>query len=153
MDLLNAAVDMYRTETWRLIQQTSFTGYIDKWETIQFELYPITGITSVKYYDTSGTLQTLATSDYEYSLNGSYGRLRFINTYNLRDKDYDNIEIAFTAGYATSEEVPDEDMRIIMHLVRDMYDHRSSATYGGVKEVQLPMGLKYSIASRSLVKP
>jgi len=69
---------------------------------LRINLKPVTGIASVKYYDTDGVLQTLPSSDYRY-IDGSQELVPAIG------KEWpvvllgqpDSVQIEFTAGYGT----------------------------------------------------
>lgn len=147
---INAAVDFIASYTWIYLQSTSYTAYLDDWESETIiKMHPVTAISSIKYYDANGTLQTMsAGTDYYVSLNGAYARINFENTYTLRDQPYDNIEIAFTCGYASHFEIPDDLVDALLMLVSDMFENRQSFSQG-VREVDVPMGIKAILNNNS----
>lgn len=154
---LNAAVEDIRKWTWVHLQSADWTGYLDNWNDldeseVMIKAYPITEITSIKYYDAGGVLQTMSSgTDYNASLNGSYARIYFKNTPTLRDQKYDNIEIAYKCGYASHFEIPDDLVDALFMLVSDKFDNRNSLTTGMASNYNdIPMSIKAILNNNSL---
>lgn len=120
--LISGCVATIEAHTWMILQSSAFTAYMDKWSDVEIHMRPVTSITSVKYYDTAGTLQTMSTSDYDVSLNGTTARIHFKTTYNLRDAAFDNIEVAFVAGYASHYDIDDDVIDALQMLIKERYD-------------------------------
>lgn len=110
MMLLAGAVGCFEKITRRTLIISTFTTYRDNWLS-QFELRKsrLQAITSVKYYDTSGVLQTVSSSNYYIVQDESYGYVKFDETVftfpETRDRPQ-QIEIIFTAGLATGNVPP-----------------------------------------------
>jgi len=150
---INAAVDFIAQETWRYVQSASYTAYLDKWQTdLVIKRNPITEITSIKYYDIDGNLQTMVEdTDYYVSLNGNFARIHFENTPSLRDNPYDNIEVAFKCGYLDYYKVDDSILQLVNILVADFFNTRNSMTLGvNVHEVVIPNSARAIIRNITL---
>jgi len=134
--MINAAVDIIEQETWIVLQSRSYTLYMDDWDYergldhILLKKYPITAVSSVKYYDASNVQQTLSTSNYYTSIQGEYGRVYIQSEPTVYDDRYDAIEIAFTAGYGTWQSIPDEFIELLEVVVFDLYEERSTGVIG-----------------------
>jgi uncharacterized phiE125 gp8 family phage protein len=87
---------------------------------------PVTAITSVKYYDTSNSLQTWAATNYHYNLYEEPCVIRYVDsapsTYTDRS---DAVVIRFTAGYADAAAVPAPLIQAIKLLLADLYENRT----------------------------
>lgn len=164
---INAAVDFIAQETWRYAQSASYTAYVDKWDSYidKWDSYvyisdddlvikrnPITEITSIKYYDTNGTLQTMVDgTDYYVSLNGNFARIHFENKPSLRNQTYDNIEVAFKCGYLDYYQIDDSIIQLVNILVADFFNTRNSMTLGvNVHEVVIPNSARAIIRNITL---
>ena len=137
---INSNVDLIARETWRYFQSADYTAYLDSWKTdLTIKMNPVTEITTIKYYDSAGSLQTMVeNTDYHVSLNGNYARIHFLNTPTLRSDRYDNIEVAFKCGYTDHFKVPDDMIQALKILVADSYNSRNSQTMGTVNANEVP---------------
>jgi uncharacterized phiE125 gp8 family phage protein len=147
-NLINSAVDIIQQKTWVCAQNSDYLGKMDDYpkdsyvEILQYT--PVTEITSVKYYDVDGTLITMTeNTDYYVEIDGEYPRIYFEEQPSLRDRKYNNIEIAFKAGYLTRFTMPDYVHTMICLIVKDQYDNGGSVEYGtSAKELNLTTGIR-----------
>mgnify|MGYP003934281075 CR=1 FL=1 len=132
--MINAAVDIIEQETWIVLQSRSYTLYMDDWyyerglDHILIKKYPVTAVNSVKYYDASNVQQTL--TDYYTSIQGEHARVYIQSEPTVYDDRFDAIEIAFTAGYASWQAIPDEFIELLQVVVFDLYEERSTGVIG-----------------------
>ena len=164
---INAAVDYIQQETWICAQNATYAGYMDSWCETQNEYYqkygnmatgvvikmnPVTEITSIKYYDENGDIQTMVDgTDYYYSLNGVFARINFLNTPTLRSDSFDSIEFLFKAGYLDHFKIPDSIIQLLNILVADFFNTRNSMTLGvNVHEVVIPNSARAIMRNISL---
>lgn len=135
--LINSAVDIIEHETWIVLHSRSFTMYMDDFTMLTngrlapsalIAKYPVTAISSVKYYDTSNSLQTMSASDYSTDIQSNLTRIYFENTYNVYNDRFNAVEIAFTAGYADWHDIPDQYVQCLLALVHELYDGRQEET-------------------------
>lgn len=104
------------------IQQT-ITEYFDEWDDVRLSVYPVTSITSVKYYDTDDSQQTLDSANYSTDLVSRKARFRF-KTGVTKPSLYDRpnaIEVVYVSGY---EVVADDIAHAIKLIVGDWYQDR-----------------------------
>lgn len=111
------------TQTWRL-DLPSFQ------DTVKLPLPPLQSVSSVKYYDSDDTLQTVASTVYEVIVNGTSGGCvrRLADQSWPTDLDTDRLEpvqITFVAGYGDSwNDVPEPIRLAVAYLVTHYYDRR-----------------------------
>lgn len=118
-----ARQDVERYTTRALITQT-LTMYLDKfpgYETIYLPYAPVQSVTSVKYYDTSGSQQTLvADTDYFVTTTGNHARIEPSDSGwpSVDTEKNERIEVIYVAGYgASGANVPGAlKQAILMHI-------------------------------------
>ena len=103
---------------------------------------PLLAVSSLKYYDQSGTLVTLDSSNYYVSTADEPGEIEF--TYNfsaptLQEGRPNAIEIVFTSGYSASATeatqqaaVPEPIKHAMKVLMTDMHEHRGQYVIGNI---------------------
>lgn len=126
------------SQTWKLL--------LDCFENcIRLPLPPLQSITSVKYLDTSGTEQTLATSVYrtlgvgsegEGAIERDYGQV-WPSTYSVSEA----VRITFVAGYANAGVVPQVIKQAMLLHLTALYEMRepSKGEWGTYDALMLPM--------------
>lgn len=110
------------------------------WESLKLPRPPLSSVTSIKYYDTDGTEQTVATSKYLVRTPtfapGVIERApdQEWPTDVQADRQYP-ITIRFVAGYtASSDACPEGLQQAIRMLVAHWYTHREAAMAGSVPQ-------------------
>lgn len=120
----------------RALITQSWKVYYDRWQhELLIPFGSLSAVSTVKYYNTEGTLTTLTENDYYWIVTTTDpGRIvrKYDATYpELQYGRPDAIEIAFTAGYgATSAAIPDEIKHAMKLLITDMYEHRGQVVVG-----------------------
>lgn len=156
---ISAAVDDIARWTWKYLQSATYTSTLDSWDfetgetdTVTIRMHPVTEVTSVKYYDVNGDLQTMVLgTDYYVSLSGDFARIRFENMPTLRDQPFDNIEFTIKCGYLTHFEIPEDLVNALLLLVSDKFENRQSLTSGMASNFnQIPMSIKSILDNNSL---
>jgi uncharacterized phiE125 gp8 family phage protein len=129
----------------RALINQSWKVYYNCWKNeLLIPFGSLSTVTSVKYYDTDGTLQTLTASTYYWVVTTEDpGRIvrKYEATYpELQYGRPDAIEIAFTAGYgAAASAVPDEIKHAMKLLIGNYFENRSDLVVGsGVTAMKLP---------------
>ena len=109
---------------------------------------PLSSVTSVKYYDSDNTLQTLDSSVYlvdTYSEPGTITLAPNQSWPSVKDR-VNAVQVEYVAGYGTSSsDVPEEARQTIIALAVDMYEHPEANP-----EVQLRENPTYQFALGSL---
>ena len=98
-------------------------------ETIYLPVTPVQSITSIKYYDTAGTLQTLSASAYQVGNICDHSPAVLVptgDTYwpDTQDRKKDAVEITFVAGYGAAAVVPKDLIVSILLYVSERYEQR-----------------------------
>ena len=141
-DLIIAATEDVEAHTGRALVQRSFEYRQNGFDNIQLPRNPVDSVTSVKYIDTDGAEQTLATSVYYTDLFHEPGLIKL--AYNQSWPNYRNergsVRVVFVAGYALGgSNSPPDDYRVniprsikqaILMLVEDMYEFSGSKIAG-----------------------
>lgn len=95
---------------------------------------PLASVTSVQYYDVSGTLQTFASTNYYVDTSSEPGRLWLApNAYWPSTQSRANaVIVTYVAGYGTAASVPDIDKAAVKLLVANWYDNREAVVVGTI---------------------
>jgi uncharacterized phiE125 gp8 family phage protein len=119
-------------QTWEL----ALDGFKD---VIGLQKAPLTSITSIKYLDTAGALQTMSASD--YLLDSHSEPARVMPAYGTSwpsTRDQANaVLIRFIAGYADAATVPQEIKQWMLLRIGMLYENRESVATG-VTLTELP---------------
>ncbi len=116
----------------KLITQT-WTYYADNFPldgyTIEIPFGKIQSLTSVKYYDSNGTLTTIDPSQYQVDLSGELSRVvpavDLFSWPSTQAYKINAVEIEFVCGYgAASTNVPADIVEAIKFMVADWYTNR-----------------------------
>lgn len=124
------------TATWKLLLRDFPAGD----EPIRVPLPPLQSVSSVKYFDTNGTEQTIASANYIVDIASEPGRIAL-----APDKTWPGVQdrinavtVEFIAGYGDPSAVPERIKTAIKQLVGHWYENREAATLGiEAKEVPL----------------
>lgn len=103
---------------------------------------PLQSVSSIQYLDTSGTLQTLAPTEYEVDIHGVKGSVQeaYGKTWPSVREQVNSIIITFACGYSDETAVP-EPIKIAMYLlIAHWYENRQAITLSNMKET--PLGVK-----------
>jgi uncharacterized phiE125 gp8 family phage protein len=123
------------------ISQTWELGMDEFEEEILLEKTPVSSVTSIKYYDTAGAEQTLATTVYGLSQHEepNFIYLKYLQIWPTIRGQEDDIKIRFVAGYTT---VPASVKAAILLIVGHLYENREDVVVG--RQVNdLPKGARY----------
>lgn len=90
---------------------------------------PLQSVDSVKYYDSSGVLQTMSASNYEVDLYGNPARIRF-KTLPTLNPQLNVLYVTFTAGYLGASNVPEPIKEAMRFLIGHMYENRQEVVTG-----------------------
>lgn len=87
--------------------------------------YPLRAVTSVTVYGSEGEASVMDPGDYETDLASRPGRLQFLRRPE-RLRCMNGIEIDFTAGYDSADDVPQNLKQAMLMLVAHWYEFRAS---------------------------
>lgn len=108
--------------------------------TIQLPRGPVTGITSVKYIDTAGTLQTISASDYALDDYSMPPRLypAYSKTWPATRPIFNSVLVRYVAGATLLDEAV---RNALLLIVAHLYENRTNVVQGAVP-TEVPMGAK-----------
>jgi uncharacterized phiE125 gp8 family phage protein len=117
---------------------------------IYLDRTPLASVESIKYFPADGTAQqTLATSAY-YVLTAPQPGFVFLKASEswpaLADRP-DAVEVNFTAGYETPEQVPAIQRQAVLLALSHVYENRGAINIGNIVN-ELPFSLKYMLESQ-----
>lgn len=105
---------------------------------------PAASVTTVKYYDANGTLQTLATSGYVLDTNHEPSLLLRApdQTWPTLQSDRlsGRIEITYVAGYSAASAIPEPIVQGMLLLIGELSEHREASTDAVFQK--LPFGVE-----------
>jgi len=133
----------YLTQTWKLTFDELQFG------TIEIPKPPLQSIDNIVLVETDGTENSV--TDYEVDDNSTPGRL-LINSYpDVEMQKMSGLQITFTAGHQTADDVPEKVKSAIKLLVGHWYKNREAVIKGSVPR-PLKMAVK-SLLSQDRVVP
>jgi len=140
-ELLLTARGMVERYLNRSLTLKTWTAYSDKWCREFYLPYgPLLSVTSVKYYDQDGTLQTLAPTNYWVDTVSEPGEVELVYDFTPPTLQYGRpnaIQIEYKAGYLASgtreqmqHAIPDSIRHGIKVLMTDLHEHRGQYVVG-----------------------
>lgn len=141
--LIKAATAWAQNYTGRTLAVQTWKLVLDEWpaEAIELPRGPVTGVTSVKYFDTAGVQQTLDAGDYVLDLTSDPQWIVLAEDASWPDllDGVNGIEVEFTAGYAAN--VPEDLRQAILMLVGFWFASRESVNVGNIVN-EVPFGTR-----------
>ncbi len=137
--LVEAVYDQVEGYLGRPLLDTTYTLTLDGWpdDSIILLRPSLQSITSVKYYDTDNSQQTLATSDYQYNTTDLRPKIKLINTPSVYDNRMDSVEVIYVSGYGDeAADVPADIKLCIRKLIALHYRDREDTP--GASVFKLP---------------
>lgn len=132
--LITAATEMAEQKTGRAIVTQTLELTLDAFpEAFELTRVPVQSITSVKYYDTTGTQQTLSNTLYALDAAEDFGFAHISPVYagvwpDTRDQ-INAVAVRYVAGYADAASVPQSIKNWILLMVSTMYSNRETEAY------------------------
>ena len=132
--LITAATEMAEQKTGRAIITQTLELTLDAFpEAFELTRVPVQSITSVKYYDTTGTQQTLSDTLYALDAADDFGFAHISPVYGgtwptTRDQ-INAVAVRYVAGYADAASVPQSIKNWILLMVSTMYENRETEAY------------------------
>lgn len=150
--LIKAAREKLEQDMRRAFVQQIWEMFMDCFpDEITIPLPPLVSVTSVKYLDTAGTEQTLATSEYVVDAKSEPGRiaLAYGKSWPSTRDTVNAVTVRFVAGYgaagATNSEqkVPDGIRHAVKFLVAHWYENREPISL----ELAVPKNIEMTLES------
>src|SRR5690606_31055902 len=122
-ELIPAAVDMVERDCQRALLSQTWNLYMDGFPCeIELRMPPVIAVASVKYTDTAGDEQTVATSDYHTDTTTAPGRIWPVTVWpsDVACDRPNAVNVTFTAGYGGS--IPKVAWLAVMMAVKALYN-------------------------------
>ena len=125
-NLITAARRHAEHRTGRSFITQTWTLYLDGFpQIIELHRGDVLGITTLKYIDTDGALQTWTASNYQTDLKSNPARVmpaRDVSGWpNISGEDFNPVQVAYTAGYGAAAAVPLDIKQAILIIAEHMY--------------------------------
>lgn len=128
LECIEAATNLIESEKDCQLMAATWDAFFDCWgDVTKIRKQPVQSVASIKYFDSDGVEQTLATSNYSVDTKSNFARIGFKDTFNpptLESGRLNAITVRFVAGYADSDSVPSRIKQKILVLVRNFFDKR-----------------------------
>lgn len=143
-DILDAATEAVQQHTERQINSATWTLTLP-WFPDEIKLMkpPVTSVSSIAYYDTSGTLQTLSSAYYQTDMSSLDAPARIKPAYGYNwpstfGDTYNAVVVTFVCGYSS---VPPVLKHAILFLAAHWFRNRESVVVGTISS-DLPQGIE-----------
>ena len=132
---IDAAVKTAEDRTNRALMEQTWRATLDKVPSlIRINKTPLISVTSIQYYDSDGSLQTLSSDDYIVDGDGEPWRIipaPGISFPSTQDR-LNAVTITFKAGYASESLVPKNIIAGILMIVDDLWKNRGTIVTGTI---------------------
>lgn len=129
--LIDAATEEIESDCRRQFVEAEFTLRLDQFPTgcgsggqdVLIERCPVVSIDEIRYLDAAGTQQTLAASNYRADVAGEPARVSpaYGLSWPVTRRVSNAVEIDFTAGYGTQDDVPKLAQQALRARVAEMF--------------------------------
>ena len=138
--LIKAARIYAERYTGRALYTQTIKEYYDCWDSVlRLSFSPVQSITSVKYLDTSGVLQTVDSSDYTTDLISRPARIAPNPDYSWPTLGaYPNaVEVTYVAGATTTGAIPDTIKTAMLLIIAFWYENREDIPISGSNDPKI----------------
>lgn len=143
---IRAADATIEFKTNRVISSSTWAGHLDLFpvdDIIRINKFPVSSISSIQYYDSSNSLQTMSSSDYITDTKGKVTRIYLENTPSIYERT-GAVIVNFVAGYASQPLVDERIKQACRIIVADYKSNRSDYVVGKTVN-KLPRTVDYLI--------
>lgn len=144
-EIIASTVEYVQSDIGRQFCLATYTAYLDAYpgEEMEIDRGPVSGITSVKYFKPSELiLSTLDPSLYQLDNVDLTARLKFLESFSTNSNKINAIEIEFTTGWGSADDVPRDIKDGLILLCSDRYLNPENPM------LNFGMGLRQTIAER-----
>jgi len=124
--LIQAAREQWEHDTDSCCLTQTLSVTLEEWEDDEIYLpkRPVQSITSITYYDTGNTQQTLSTSVYSLDAACRAVRLKYMQIWPAIVDRWDAVTVTYVAGYTNASSVPAIAKQAILLLVGHYFENR-----------------------------
>lgn len=105
---------------------------------------PISSVSSLKYYDVDGTLQTIASTNYFVDTDSRPARLILKSSYSIpevQDERPSAVLLEYVAGYSSTTLIPPGVMTAVNQLTKHLYENPGIVITSGAVPQEIPYTL------------
>lgn len=143
--LINTAPLFFEGYTKKALITKTYKTYRTIWDIFQLRRCPLQSISSIKYNDTDGVLQTLESGDYYIVKDNFFGKVCFDEDFefpSLRNRPQ-QIEIIFKAGFGDADtNIPKDIQQGLLEHIAFMYKNRGDCLDNTCSNIQIPNSTK-----------
>lgn len=105
------------------------------WE-LELPRPPLVAVSSITYLDAAGTSQTLSSTKYRVDTDSRPGRItpNYANIWPITYPVMQAVTVAYTAGYADSDSVPQSIKQAMLLLIGHWYENREGTLIGSISK-------------------
>ena len=134
----------------RAILSQEWVGFVDAFDNqIEMPIPPLQSVDQIRYRDSAGTWNVLATSVYGVDTSGLFGIVYLKDGQSWPDvgSDPGGVEITFTAGYGDGADVLEQayNIRKAMKLLSGHFFHNPTPTFVEPRLVEVPRKIQYGL--------
>jgi len=134
--IIESAVQSVQDYTGRHFKTTTFVATLDSFHSAVFP-YQITSVSGVTYKDRAGSIQTLPTSKYFVDIYNQPARIKFKNTPDLVEDEFNAVVIAGTVTNSIKAPL----VHAVKMLSAHFYENRRAVIVGTISN-EIPLGIK-----------
>lgn len=135
---IKAAREWVETHTRLALITQTWTGYACKWQS-RFDLKAkLQSVSSVKYLDTDGNLQTLESSQYQVDLFNSRLYPAYGVTWPALREQFNAVQIEFVSGYGNAGSYVPQGIREAITFIVGQWENYQSSIEGAVRPSTVP---------------
>ena len=132
--LIQAAREQFEHDTSLLCYTQTWTLTADSFwdEDLHLPHRPIQSLTSITYYDSANSTQTLATSVYALDAAQQKIRLKYDQDWPYTVDRWDAVTITYVGGYSTTATIPAIAKQAVLLLIAHYFEHRGDGLVDAV---------------------
>ncbi|HCS53283.1 head-tail connector protein [Rubinisphaera sp.] len=143
--LMRSARHQVEQQCWRQLMRATLFWTMDEFpecRTLFFPRPPLVEVTSVKYYDLDGQLQTFDPMNYFVDTTGEPGRIALKSAHDWPETNLQpgSVQITYEAGLEDPADVPEDLIVAMLLIVGHQYTNREAVALGTIA-TELPMGV------------
>lgn len=143
--LIKTASLFFEAFTKKTLITKTYKTYRNIWDCFQLRRCPLQSISSIKYNDEDGDLQTLDSGDYYIIKDNAFSKIGFTDDFEtptLRNRPQ-QIEIIFKAGFGDADtDIPKDIQQGLLEHISYMYENRGDCVDDSCSNISIPNSTK-----------
>lgn len=147
--LTKAATRTIEAFMWRGLLTQTWLQTFDNFNCLRLSRGTVQSVESVKYYDTTGVLQTLDVADYHFDLLQEPLIITPVSTFPPVQLKFGAVEVTYKIGYPTADDVPPDLVHAVKLMISQMFENREPAVIGTIAS-KIPFSIESLISPYKL---